>query len=307
MPFPEICLNNKQHRPNEWPTLRFQQRTCGSQDVYLRTSDEIPLELDDEKHVVQIIAADHIFRTKYIVCKEGEIIDGSDGHVRFTLNECELESRGLYLAEISVYDKEKLSCYCDEEDVTSSGSSSSSVPCDQAARIYKYRSYLEIEQDITDVNQPFIGVSIAEIRLAMRDLSSEDNFLLDDVEFTDTEIAWAMRRPVDYWNERPPRLRGQTFTPANFPYRYEWINAVKGELMIMAAQNYRRNHLQYSAAGLSVDDQNKFQQYENVGKQLLADWKEWVEREKVSLNFQRSFNATRLRSFDNYPYGGGYR
>ena len=52
-------------------------------------------------------------------------------------------------------------------------------------------------------------LSLAEVRLSLLDVNSGDNGapfnnLLDGVEFTDQEVAYAIRRVVDMWNETPP-------------------------------------------------------------------------------------------------------
>jgi len=320
MPFPTICLNDKQHRPNEWPTFRFHQNMPGSQQVTLNDSAGGALQLDAALHKVFLKAVSRAGVASEIFCVEGTIVDGTSGCVSFSVDACDTVKRGLFVSSIYVTDYTSAPHTCDEEVEGSSGSaegssesagSESSVgpTYDIGATLYLYKAYVEIEQDWAQGSERTIGVTIAEIRLAMRDLSSEDNFLLDDVEFTDTEIAWAMRRPVDQWNETPPPLSGaSSYTPNNFPYRYNWVNAVKGELMIVAASNYRRNHLSYQAAGLSVDDKNKFAEYEKIGRALLAEYKDWILTQKKAINFRRAFGRVELRSYGNYPYNsrGGY-
>jgi hypothetical protein len=261
---------------------------------------ELPLE--DGRHRVFLVATEHTSLNREVMCIEGTIVDGPGGIVKFTVDGCDTSARGLFLGVIKVYDTSLPPADCDgESSIDMSSGSISSYEYGDLIRVY--RAYVEVEQDWTLMSERLIGVSVAEVRLAMRDLSQEDNFLLDDVEFTDTEIAWSMRRPVDQWNETPPQLRGaSSYSPSNFPYRYQWINAIKGELMLIAAQSYRRNHLQYNAAGLSVDDKNKFNQYEQIGNNLKAEWTDWMRKMKRSLNFQRAFNRTEIRSYGNYPY-----
>jgi hypothetical protein len=299
MPFPTICLNDKQHRPNEWPTFRFKQSTPGTQEVTLHTSDGAPLALTDGQHKVFLRAVTHAGSIQEIFCIEGTIVDEDEGIISFEVTSCHTTERGLFLASVYVTDTLVAPNVCD-------GSDPEDPPHEVGNKIASYRAYVEIEQDWANGSSRVIGVTIAEVRMAMRDLSGEDNFLLDDVEFTDSEIAWAMRRPVDQWNETPPALSGASnYTPSNFPYRYQWLNAVKGELMLMAAISYRRNHLDYKAAGLSVDDKRKFTTYEQIGRGLLEDWRIWILTQKKSLNFQRSFSRVELRSYGNYPYNSG--
>ncbi len=302
MPFPSICLNDKQHRPNEWPSFRFRQNSSGDHQVTLHDDVDRELPLEDGRHRVFLVATEHTSLNREVMCIEGTIVDGPGGIVKFTVDGCDTSERGLFLGVIKVYDTSLPPADCDgESSMDMSSDSISSYEYGDLIRVY--RAYVEVEQDWTLMSERIIGVSVAEVRLAMRDLSQEDNFLLDDVEFTDTEIAWSMRRPVDQWNETPPQLRGaSSYSPSNFPYRYQWINAIKGELMLIAAQSYRRNHLQYNAAGLSVDDKNKFNQYEQIGNNLKAEWTDWMRKMKRSLNFQRAFNRTEIRSYGNYPY-----
>lgn len=91
-----------------------------------------------------------------------------------------------------------------------------------------------------------------------------------------------MTLTVDYWNETPPNIGCYDYD--RFPYRFALLRGTAANLMFMAAHRYRRNHLQYSAGGLSVDDQNKYQQYDATGARLWEEYKQWVITEKRSIN-----------------------
>ena len=128
---------------------------------------------------------------------------------------------------------------------------------------------------------------IPEIRLGLADVSSGTDGapfsnLLDDVEFSDVEIVFAMRRVVQLWNETPPPIA--IYSPANFPYRYWWLKATIGELMVMSAARYRRNRLAYSAGGVSIDDQSKAEEYETIGRAHLQEFQQWMRHTKRSIN-----------------------
>lgn len=130
-------------------------------------------------------------------------------------------------------------------------------------------------------------LSLAEVRLSLLDVNSGDNGapfnnLLDGVEFTDQEVAYAIRRVVDMWNETPPPV--SRFTVASFPYRYYWTVGVSGLLLQMGASRYRRNRLQYSAGGVTVDDQSKDKDYDAIGQAKTQEFKEWMLKEKVRIN-----------------------
>ncbi len=131
-----------------------------------------------------------------------------------------------------------------------------------------------------DLGPPTLG----EIRLSIRDSAPSENLLLRDVEFSTEEILDAIRRPIAYWNEAPPPVARHT--TRSFPYRENWRKAVAGYLFQTAADKYRRNHLPYSAAGLSVDDMNKETQYLNTARMVLQEYRDWVQATKIGVNLR---------------------
>jgi len=142
--------------------------------------------------------------------------------------------------------------------------------------------------------------SFAEIRLHLRDSDPAESRLLDGVTFDDAEIALAIQRPIQYWNEIPPDVK--RYSTASFPHRYHWLEAIAGELFLMASEGYRKNHLAYSAAGISVDDQNKEPNYEQAAARRLAGWKDFVRRKKAEINL----NAAWGEVGSQYGYGRTY-
>lgn len=131
---------------------------------------------------------------------------------------------------------------------------------------------------------------IPEVRMALLDIDNQNDgapfsSLLDDTEFTDLDIVYAQRRVIQLWNETPPPV--STYTPNNFPYRYWWLKGTVGHLLRMSAARYRRNQLNYSAGGVSIQDQAKADEYEKVGQMELQEFKEWMMREKYRINMDR--------------------
>jgi len=139
--------------------------------------------------------------------------------------------------------------------------------------------------------------SIAEIRLHLRDSSPSESFLLDNLMFDDAEIALAIARPVQYWNEVPPPLN-QTYSTQNFPFRYHWLEGICANLFFMVAEQFRRNQLPYTAGGISVDDQNKEANYERAGQTRWQAYKEWVRATKASINLEGCWGSVT----SNYKY-----
>lgn len=130
--------------------------------------------------------------------------------------------------------------------------------------------------------------SIAEIRLHLRDSSPNESFLLDNLMFDDAEIALAIARPVQYWNEVPPPLDA-VFDTHNFPFRYHWLEGICANLFFMVAEQFRRNQLSYNAAGIALDDQNKEANYERAGQMRWQAYREWVRAKKAEINLEGAY------------------
>ena len=160
-----------------------------------------------------------------------------------------------------------------------------------------YPFYFNVTPNLRDFD--YSGpLAFYEIRLAVRDTCPEMNFLIDRVDFTDEEIVWAMRRPIDQWNELLPPVA--IFTPLNFPFRYHWLEATIGELMVMVATWMRRNDLDYSAAGLSVDDTKKWPFYLQMAKERRERWEVWAKNMKIKLNLDGAYMT--VLGYRSAPY-----
>lgn len=139
--------------------------------------------------------------------------------------------------------------------------------------------------------------SIAEIRLHLRDSSPNESFLLENLMFDDAEIALAVSRPVQYWNEVPPPL-DQVFNTQSFPFRYHWLEGICANLFLMVAEQYRRNQLDYQAGGMAVNDQNKEANYERAGQTRWQAYREWVRATKAAINLEGCWGEVT----SNYKY-----
>lgn len=165
--------------------------------------------------------------------------------------------------------------------------------------VFSNRFWLVVDPGLFGSACPGGPLSIGEIRLALRDNGPADHNLIDTVLFDDAEIALAMRHPVDYWNEQPPYTCSHT--TADFPYRFNWLQATCSRLFAMLAQYYRDNQLAYSTAGgVSVDDMNKAREYEAKAKELWDEYKAWAMTSKAVNNVSSFFGII------NSPYDYGY-
>lgn len=124
--------------------------------------------------------------------------------------------------------------------------------------------------------------TIQEIRYAIMD-RPEENTLLRAVEFDDSDILEAIRWPVRQFNELSPDL-GAKFNCNNFPFKYHWVQAVIGRLLLAAVNHYMRNKMLASSGGLNVDDKNRDTDYLRLSKMYQDEWMEWAQLKKIELN-----------------------
>lgn len=143
--------------------------------------------------------------------------------------------------------------------------------------------YLEITPLITSVSRP---ITIAEVRFALRDYPEANN-LLNDVEFSDNEIAYCITKPIDKWNTMLPDVG--RYDVHNFPWHDMHLNATIGELLKIAAYHYMRNQLPYSSGGLSIDDKNKGPAYMQMAQQELAKFEQFCMERKFEANVMGGF------------------
>jgi len=141
---------------------------------------------------------------------------------------------------------------------------------------------VSIERGLFGANLNLQGpITLGEIRTEIWDHAVQ-NDLLDDVQFRDADLLHAMIQPIRYWNEVPPPVG--SYTAANFPFHYWWLQATVAHLLKMAAHWYRRNKLKASHGGVTVDAKNKDQEYYVIAKDIEKEWKEFVLVRKASIN-----------------------
>lgn len=212
-------------------------------------------------------------KTKDIFSIDGTVTDVEQGIVEFEVPSTVANNPGIYNAELGVHNG--------DDDL-----------------IFTNQFYIWINRGLFgNPKYPNAGPpTIDEVRLAIRDNAPEENLLLDDFEFDLAEMCVAAEGGVRYWNEAQPPV-GVSFNTRNYAVRDKWLNYITGRMMQIAAYRFRRNHLPYQAGGLSIDDQNKFQQYDQIGMALIQDYREWVKNKKVEINCYAAMTST------GSPYG----
>lgn len=150
------------------------------------------------------------------------------------------------------------------------------------------RGFVSVEKGLWGDLQVTDGPpTIMEIRLTLRDTAVE-NDLLNEVEYSDSEIMHAILQPVRYFNEIPPPL-GATYNASNFPWKGALLNAIAAQLLMTAAHWYRRNKLNSSHGGLNLADRDRDNPYMQVAQMLQEEWKDFVLRKKVQLNAEQCY------------------
>ena len=190
----------------------------------------------------------------------GTLSDADHGVVEFTVPA--LTDPGMYCAEIRITDP---------------GSGETSI----------YRCYLHVKRSLK--TRTMGPPTIFEIRLMLRDMAPGSNFLLDETEWTDEELAFSMTIPIDFWNETPPCVR--IFSYANFPFRYNYMIGVIGQLFTMGAAHYVRNAMDTKLAGGLISDQEKYQQYSQIGMLKWKEFTDFVRAKKVEMNMALGFGT----------------
>lgn len=190
------------------------------------------------------------------------VVDAAEGVITFKLPKACVEYAGIYTVSLGVLDAEGTPLAVDS-------------------------AIMSVEKSLwaskLDVNLQQAGPpSLIEIRNIIVDRDPADNSLIDRVEFSTDQVMEAICQPVQYFNDQPPPI--VKFNTRNFPFQSAWQDAIVGNLLIMAAHNYRRNQLAYSAGGISVDDKNKEGPYLAYGNQLMQGYKDFVLNKKVEIN-----------------------
>jgi len=299
MPLPELCLaqggggggvggggggggaNNNEggHENTGYPVLSLvtDMKKTFTIQLYQTLVGEIPSDLEAlGVDTMKFVAKEMLYDVVKYIEKDVDFVNapGTDGLITLELDPADIPYAGMWYAAIVAYNV-------------------------GGEVIAEYPMWLEVRKSLMQSIRGNTPISIAEVRLVLRDSVPEANNLLLEYEFSDTEIAFNILRPIEEWNEMLPPVN--TYTAATFPYRENWRKATAGYLMRTAARKYLRDDLQYSAGGLSINDKRKWDAYENLGQKLVDEWRTWAKQEKVRLNSLACYGSIGSGAF------GGWR
>lgn len=226
--------------------------------------------------MVKLVARDEISRCPSTAPKfetEGRILTPADGKyeegatiVRFVIEPSDTMCHGIYEAQIGLFAG---------RDTDSS----------RAKLLYTWPVFVEIEPNLFHAQVDRGGLSVWWVKSSIRDLVASDESLLDEVEFANYEVLQAVRRAVDSFNTALPNIH-QKYTTNTFQWREPLLDGVVWKLYEAAAKLYLRDHLAYAAGGTSIDDKNKYQQYQAFAQMHEKRYMEWVVTKKRELNEQ---------------------
>lgn len=242
------------------PLLSAMAQAPTTFDVLLEDAEGNPVDLTAADKV-RFIAREMTFTDYRYIDKECEIDpDPSTGMVALVLTRDDVPHAGLWEAGF--------------------------IPMNASEEpLAEYSVYLELKKSMDYERSSEVDpITIGEVRMSLYDRCAEDNEFLDDVEFRDDEVAHAIRRVVDLWNEEPPVIAGCMYTTTTFPYRFHGVDAACGELMRMKGVQLSRNRMPFATGSGKVDDKARADVYIQLGNALMQEYKQWMRREKYRLN-----------------------
>ena len=269
MPFANDCVQQGYRSLRDIKSVEVEQETSGSVDFTMRnpqTGEPIDLEAYG---IQESSSSSGVFNGVKVVMKEmpedaaywneidAEIKTASAGVITIPYDDHDTRRAGISTAQAEIWEDGVLRRF---------------IPL-----------FFIINPSMThDPADRGLTLGIAEIRMTLRDTDPEGNFLLEELNFTRSEIALCIRRCIDYWNETLPPVT--VYKPTNFPWRYHLSKGVAALLHQMAANHKMRNDLPYKAGGVTVQDTIKFTQYLDFYKLYWGEWIQWVKDKKYQIN-----------------------
>lgn len=137
-----------------------------------------------------------------------------------------------------------------------------------------------------------------DVRIFIQDYQDK-NTLIDGVRFSSEQIEHAMIFAVDQFNSTPPHT--YSYAVENFPSISLLLKGTVGYLFKGEAFNQASNEFDYSAAGVSINDNNKAGVFSQLGGQLWQEFKEELLLYKASQNIGKVFGGT-ASEYSKMPY-----
>lgn len=231
----------------------------------IRDHNGNPVDLSNPVNVtVKMYTREALMITPNVQESIGTIIDAPNGVVLINVNKEAVEVPGISKGDIMLFDQNQ-------------------------NLLFGNRIYLIVNSNIysTSVSQnsPQGPPTLQEIKLFIRDSSPEEALWRGIEEFEWADIAIALERALQYFNDSPPLLAIK-YNTVTFPYRFYWMLGASAVLLQTAAIHYARTHLPYQSGGVAIDDRNKFQIYQALGDRYWQEYRQWVLQTKIRMNME---------------------
>lgn len=132
-------------------------------------------------------------------------------------------------------------------------------------------------------------LSIDEVREYVSDYS-QNNYLIDGEEFTDTFISLCMSLGIDSFNTMTPR---SNYVEVNFPSKSILLLATCWQMYSAKAALLARNTMQYSDGGLQIPIEERSELYMGLANSFRAQFREVAQALKVQQNMESGWGEVR--------------
>lgn len=270
MPFPAAGLSPSVN-PYEVVVIKAEQKTLLEETgIILRKADGNIFPLTSAAHTVRFIAKEWITdEDKYlnIVCTVA-----SDGTVSLTIPDTSLTLPGMFFASFDITRK------TDNKIVK------------------RIPAYLNVEPALSEVQQ-YTPWTLGQVRQSLMDRGSEDNFLIDDTEFSDGLIIQSVLKSVSVWNSTPPEDGNYTYTQVTFPDQSLLEDGINGYILKSVALNLTRNRLASNTGGISVDDKQRADPYMKLSEMYLDRFNTAIMKQKYIQGIDGWYRTVRHPAF----------
>jgi hypothetical protein len=251
--------------PYNYSVLWTNKSTVETITVELKNRNGVTLNLTAADYVV-LNAKEYPKDSSLAFSKIG-VID-SDGNVGFSFLSTDIPFPGVWYGEFAI------STVASKTNVTQ-----------------RIKCFINTEVAVSVVNQTYDPVVISEVRTSMLDRGEEDNLLLDAEEWSDGQIAIAIIKAVDVWNESLPSS-SYTYTQITFPFKQNWLEGIAGELLYSSALNLARNRMPSQSGGIAIDDKSRADVYLALSREYRERYKVWCMSTKAAMNLENCYGST---------------
>ena len=126
-------------------------------------------------------------------------------------------------------------------------------------------------------------VTLGQVRIQMRDFAGLNTYW-QNVEFSDAEIVHSLLEPIRCFNETMPHARH--YTPSDFPFRHNWLQATCACLLRISSTSYMRNSRKIVYGdGKTSDDRDKYATYAQMAEAKWREYQMFCTEQQVRANW----------------------